>query len=144
MMLLQDAMDDAEGMPDVSDLRVTGEEAQPRPEWGSREDGSPKGTGHLGVLRTPAGNIATEYTVGVEIGGKQIDIPTLVPTLTREEVEQVLRAADDPTNKIQIPDSVIDKAIDFAQRRLSAGQSVFANTPTPALREPLIPMTPGR
>lgn len=95
-----------------------------------RNDGKTyKGTGWLGVLRLPNGGVASEYTVGVEIGGKEIDIPTLVPTLTKEE--QDLMVNDIIPNNKDIPDSIMKKAVDFAKMRLANGRSVFANDGTP-------------
>lgn len=95
-----------------------------------RNDGKTyKGTGWLGVLRLPNGGVASEYTVGVEIGGKEIDIPTLVPTLTKEE--QDLMVNDIIPNNKDVPDSIMKKAVDFAKMRLANGRSVFANDGTP-------------
>ncbi len=110
----------------VAGLQASPADSVPRASWGARQDGTPKGTGFLGVLRTPAGNVVSEYTIGVKIDGKQIDVPTLVPTLTRAEVEGVLRAADDPTNKTPLPPGVEIKARKFAETRLFDGLSVFA------------------
>jgi hypothetical protein len=47
-----------------------------------RADGTKKGTGFLGPLKRPDGMTMTEYSVGVNIDGKDVEIPTLVPTLT--------------------------------------------------------------
>lgn len=94
--------------------------------FGNRPDGTPKGNGFLGVLKTPGGNVATEYSVGIQIDGKQVDVPTLVPTLTKPEIDAVLKAADDDTGKTPIPESVIEKAASFARQRIAAGKDVFA------------------
>jgi len=83
-----------------------------------------KGPGFLGSLKVPGtGKTATEYSVGVNINGKQIDVPSLVPTLTTEEVKQTLEAA---ANGALPPDTVIQKATDFAIQRINAGKSPFA------------------
>lgn len=95
-----------------------------------RNDGKTlKGTGWLGVLRLPNGGVASEYTIGVNIDGKEIDIPTLVPTLTKEE--QDLMVNDVIPNNKDVPDSIVKKAVDFAKMRLANGRSVFANDGTP-------------
>lgn len=86
--------------------------------FGNRSDGTPKGTGYLGVLRGRSGDVMTEYTIGVKVGGKQMDVPTLVPTLTRKEVEEVLAG--------KVSDSVARKATNFAEQRVKQGKSVFA------------------
>lgn len=100
--------------------------------FGTREDGTPKGRGYLGPLVTPAGNIVTEYTIGVNLDGKEVDIPTLVPTLTAGEILSVLDAAD---NGDQPMESVITKAIEHARNKIANGQSVFFNEPTGAYAE---------
>ena len=100
-----------------------------------RNDGKTlKGTGWLGVLRLPNGGVASEYTIGVNIDGKEIDIPTLVPTLTKEE--QDLMVNDVIPNHKDVPDSIVKKAVDFAKMRLANGRSVFANDGTPQGGQP--------
>ena len=95
-----------------------------------RNDGKTyKGTGWLGVLHLPNGGVASEYTIGVNIDGKEIDIPTLVPTLTKEE--QDLMVNDVIPNNKDVPDSIVKKAVDFAKMRLANGRSVFANDGEP-------------
>ena len=97
-----------------------------------RPDGTPKGKGWLGYLnfRMPDGStgVATEYSAqsqAVRVKGRQIDFPTLVPTLTAEErrmmVEDIIPYGKPP------PESVMRKAIDHALARLGAGQSPFAD-----------------
>ena len=88
-------------------------------DFGRRQDGTAKGNGFLGVLRRPDGNVSTEISIGVNIGGKEMDIPTLVPTLTQDEVKHLL-ANGEPTR------SIVQKAVDHAKARLAAGRSVFA------------------
>jgi hypothetical protein len=93
-----------------------------RQDFGRRPDGSPKGAGFLGVLKRPDGGVMTEYSVGVEINGKEMDIPTLVPTLSNDEVQQILRMKETD----RIPDSIVEKARAHAEKRLSEGKPVFA------------------
>ena len=92
-------------------------------DYGLRPDGTKKGKGWLGPLKSPAGHDVTEYTIGVPIGGKEMDIPTIVPTLTKQEIAQVLSAAD---NDEDVPDSVKRKAIAHAEMMIKSGRSVFA------------------
>jgi GH24 family phage-related lysozyme (muramidase) len=93
-----------------------------------RADGSKKGNGFLGVLQRPDGNVSTEISVGVEIDGKEVEIPTLIPTLTKEEINYLL------TNDIKNPKSLFDtpigksilnKSKEFAKERIGRGVSPF-------------------
>lgn len=90
-------------------------------DYGLRPDGSKKGTGYLGAVRNKFGDVMTEFTVGIELDGEEVDIPTLVPTLTKSEVKQ-LQDLDDDT---PIPDSIINKAVKHAIMRKQEGKSVF-------------------
>lgn len=90
--------------------------------YGNRPDGSPKGSGFLGELQRPDGGVSTEVSVGVNIGGKEMDIPLLVPTLSRAEIDQVLSL---PQGQ-QPPESIVRKAAQFAKQRIAKGRSVFA------------------
>lgn len=92
--------------------------------YGKRQDGTNKGQGYFGPLPLPSGKgIATEYSVGIDIGGKELEVPSLVPTLTREEVSAVLQAASEGR---PVPPQVIKKATDYAAQRIAAGKSPFA------------------
>jgi hypothetical protein len=84
-----------------------------------RNDGTKKGNGFLGVLTRPDGKVSTEISVGVNIGGKEMEIPTLVPTLTKAEVSYLL-SGKDPTK------AIVQKAVDHAEKRIKAGKSPFA------------------
>jgi GH24 family phage-related lysozyme (muramidase) len=93
-----------------------------------RVDGSKKGNGFLGALKRPDGKVSTEISVGVNINGKETEIPTLVPTLTKEEVNYLL------TNDIKNPKSLFDtpigksilnKSKEFAKERIGRGVSPF-------------------
>jgi hypothetical protein len=82
-----------------------------------------KGVGYLGLLKVPGTNdIATEYTIDVEINGKEKQIPTLVPTLTKQEVVEVLGniSRNEPVSK-----AIEDKAVAHAQKRIAEGKDVF-------------------
>lgn len=77
------------------------------------------------MLKNEDGQDVTEYSIGVSINGKEIDIPTLVPGLTSEEVSAVLKAS---SGNGKLPDSVVKKAVEHAKKRLSIGKSPFAET----------------
>jgi len=97
-----------------------------RSQWDKRADGSEKGMGFLGVMKRPDGNVSTEISVGVEIGGKEIEIPTMVPGLTKDELNYLL---NNPTNSEDfgknMPRSIIQKAVDHARARIAEGKSPF-------------------
>ncbi|MDR2219725.1 MAG: transglycosylase SLT domain-containing protein [Methylobacillus sp.] len=94
--------------------------------YGLRPDGSSKGSGFLGELKRADGGISTEISVGVTINGKEMDIPTLVPTLTKQERDWLLN--NDVSDPSKIPDSIIQKAVDHAKNRIAEGKSVFAES----------------
>jgi tape measure domain-containing protein len=90
---------------------------------GNRKNGTKKGLGFLGPLVDSSGNFVTEFTVGVNIEGKEIEIPTLVPTLNKEEINKILTLKESDV----IPTEIIDKAVAFAKTRLEKGLDVFAS-----------------
>ncbi len=95
-----------------------------RAPWGLRPDGTPKGSGYFGVLKNANGDDVTEYSVGVNIDGKEMGIPTLVPTLNDDEKQQVLDAS---AGLIDLPEGIVKKAEDFARSRMAKGKSVWAD-----------------
>ena len=103
--------------------------AKGAPEYGNRADGTKKGTGFLGPMKMQDGSdaVATEISIGVNIDGKETQIPTLVPTLTKDEVNYLLKGGQ-PTPEI------VQKAVDHANKRIKEGKSPFADGP-PALDE---------
>lgn len=97
----------------------------PVSDYGKRPDGSKKGKGWLGAIDLGTGDVATEYTTqsdAVKVDGKRIDFPTLVPTLTAQEVEQMKKII---VGKGNIPEPIMQKAIEHARKQLAAGKSVF-------------------
>lgn len=100
----------------------------PANNYGDRPDGSQKGSGFLGELKLPNGGVATEYSVqsaAVKVDGRQVDFPTLVPTLTKAERDLMVK--DIIPNGKQPPESVMQKAIDHAKKRLASGKRQFAD-----------------
>ena len=95
--------------------------------YGVRSDGTAKGDGYFGPLRNRFGGISTEISIGVEFDGVETLIPTMVPTLTRKELDLLLGGGR-PT------DQIVDKAVDFARQRIEKGLSPFA---APGERHPL-------
>lgn len=88
------------------------------PSW-FRLDGSKKGMGFLGPLKTPDGKTATEISIGVDFDGKEREIPSLVPTLSKEEIDFLLQG-NDPS------EAIIQKAVEHARERIRQGKPVFA------------------
>ena len=110
--------------------------------WGRRPDGSLKGRGFYGALPAGKGGVATEYSIGVRrsvvdpnFNGAEeeyIDVPSMVPGLTKTELAAVVKEAGAPPeeksdwSKSPVLRSVYEKAELNAKRRIAAGQSPFA------------------
>ena len=90
-----------------------------------RPDGSIKGRGYLGPLKNARGETMTEYSMGIGLGGQEVDVPSLVPTLTPEEINYILNMQDG----MPIPPSIAQKAADHARMRMSQGLPVFNDSP---------------
>lgn len=88
-----------------------------------RVDGTMKGKGWLGSIPLSNG-YATEYSIGVNINGKEMEIPTLVPTLTPDEIELMKGIIEKGG---EIPDNIYKKAIEHAIKRISEGKSPFVD-----------------
>ena len=93
-----------------------------------RTNGERKGNGWLGPQKTPNGKFTvTEYSVGVSFDINPMVkfngiIPTLVPGLSKKQIDSVLLAAQLGT---QVPDDVMEIAIEHARKKLQQGKSVF-------------------
>ncbi len=83
--------------------------------------------GFFGLLKRPDGDVSTEISVGVGMDGKEIEIPLIVPTLTKKELDYLL-SADLKSKSFfnNMPPSIVDKAYDHAQTRMKSGMSPFA------------------
>ena len=91
--------------------------------YGSRPDKTKKGLGYFGELERPDGTgVMTEYSIGVPINGEEMDVPTLIPTLTPDEIRLILHMQDGE----DMPRSIVHKAIDHAHQRLSEDKPIFA------------------
>lgn len=88
--------------------------------YGTRHDGTPKGAGYFGEIPHPnkPGTFSTELSIGVNLDGKDHQIPLLVPTLSRSEIHAVIQG--------QETEAIVRKSVDHAKMRLSKGQSPFA------------------
>lgn len=99
--------------------------------WDKRGDGSEKGMGWLGLRQRPDGTVSSEISIGVNLGGKETEIPTMVPGLSSDEVSYLLTHKPaaifrGPYDKMPpIEKSIMDKATDFAKQRAAKGLSPF-------------------
>ena len=94
--------------------------------YGDRADGTRKNMGFFGELKLPNGDVATEYSVGVELNGKEVEIPSLVPTLSDDELHTMVTDVI-PQGK-PVPNNIMKKAIAHAKQRISKGVSPFAES----------------
>ena len=87
--------------------------------YGNRPDGSPKGTGWLGELKSTDGqSVSTELTIGINFDNQERDIPLLVPTLTKEEAQFL-------TDGGRATGEIVEKAIQHAKKRIQAKKSPY-------------------
>lgn len=100
--------------------------------YGQRVDGTQKGQGYLGPLTNSQGQLMTEYSIGVNINGQDMEIPTFVPTLSEREIHYLLNMQEG----MPIPPMIEQKAIDHAIERQRQGLSPFADTPWNPMRRP--------
>jgi len=87
---------------------------------------TPKSSGYFGEIPLQNGSVATEYSVGQDIDGKNVEMPSIVPTLTKEELGHVMRSAETGS---PLPNSVYEKSLAHAKDRISKGQSPFWQIP---------------
>lgn len=89
-------------------------------DYGNRADGTKKGAGYFGELKRPDGSVSTELSIGVGFDDGEHEIPMLVPTLSRSEINHLLNGGD-PTPEI------VKKSVAHARSRMAAGRGVFAD-----------------
>lgn len=88
-----------------------------------------KDIGYLGIqkvektLKNKKFGVATEYSVGTPIFGKETEYPTLVPTLTGKELKTM--TGDVIPNKGKVPQEIMRKAANHARKRILEGKSPF-------------------
>ena len=86
------------------------------------EDGRVKSDqGWLGPIVRDDGKTMTEYSIGVNIDGNEVTLPTMVPTLTKEEIE-TLRTLPDGE---RVPSSIVEKAVAHAMPFIDKNESPF-------------------
>jgi hypothetical protein len=82
---------------------------------------SPKGKGFFGDLKRPDGDSSTELSSEFEYEGKKVEYPLIVPTLSKAELDILLKG-EKPT------DDIYDKAESWAKFRINKGMSPFASS----------------
>lgn len=99
---------------------VPKQDGQVIPSYGLRTDGSPKGKGWMGELKMKdgSGRVATELSIGVGIDGKEQLIPSLVPTLDKDELDHLLKGGE-------VTEQIVHKAIQHAMPLIRSGKSPF-------------------
>lgn len=96
--------------------------------YGNRPDGSPKGTGWLGEIQRPDGTVMTEVTAGVNIGGKDVDIPLITPRATKGDIEYLKNADVKGENFYKdMPAGLMDRAVGHAVDQMKNKKSVYKN-----------------
>jgi len=100
-----------------------------QPDFGKRMDGTPEGTGWLGVkpITYPDGTTGetSEYSIRVMFdNGKKVEIPSLVPGLSKEQENLML--TDIIPNHKRVPPDILRIAVDHAKKRIAEGISPFA------------------
>ena len=106
--------------PNQAEQLLASGQQQQTSQYGKRlGNNGQKGSGFFGLMKRPDGNISTELSVGVEMNGEEVLIPSLVPTLTQDEINQVLSNTGVPQP------SIVAKAADYARMRMSQGLSPF-------------------
>lgn len=116
---------------DVSDSSVPQQNSESNSkngsvDYGNRNDGTKKGRGYFGELKMKDGSndFATEISIGVNIDGKEREIPALVPTLNESEKDWLLKG-NDPNDRSEIGEKIIGKAIKHARGRIASNKSPF-------------------
>jgi hypothetical protein len=100
----------------------------------SNQPVAPKASGFYGELQVPnSQNKATEYSADVDINGKRVQIPTIVPGLSGSQLGGLLRSAGDGQYPSQ---DVMDSAIAHARQRMASGMSPFWAMPEKQVTAP--------
>ena len=101
-------------------------------QWGGRYNpatgkmnGDQKQAGWRGILSDGKGGVMTEVSAGVEIDGKEVEIPLIVPESTKEDLQRIAKIANGELT--DIPEDLLEKAMSFAKKRLAEGKSAFYN-----------------
>lgn len=89
----------------------------------SRPESRQKGLGYFGELPRSDGRVSTEISIGVNLDGKETEIPLLTPNQSAEQIDYLLKFDGDPKD---LDPAVLDNAVAHARERIAAGKSPFA------------------
>jgi len=111
----------------------TPETTSPDGEQLSPYDKPIKGEGYYGMLRRKDGsnNRSSELSIGVEIGDKLYNIPSMAPGLNKKQIDYLLETPEDDFWKRdrKMMESIQDNAASWARKRLAAKLPVYATAP---------------
>ena len=123
--------------PPLEEVTVTAQRRAPErvlPADMYRSDGSVKSKrGFLGPLIGDDGRTMTEFSIGVQIDGKETEIPSMVPGLTDSEINSIKSGV--------VPESAQVKAKVHAVKRIAEGKSPFYQDGEEIKKEPTTPDT---
>ena len=110
-------------------------------------DSSMKGNGYFGFLprKDRPDESSSEISIGVTVNGKNYHVPSMVPGLTKSEVDYLLSTPEDKiftTDKSKM-NSIQTKAEKWAKFRIEQGLPVFATAPEEGAFKPT-PEAPKR
>lgn len=87
-----------------------------------RADGTPKGMGWLGVQQNQLGQDVTEYSIGVNLGEEETQIPTMTPNMNKYDMTNIL---DSSAGLSSLSPEVQRKAIEHARMKLIQSLSPY-------------------
>lgn len=98
--------------------------------YGLREDGTKKGDGWFGEIKLPDGSVMTEVSITIEKNGVSVDIPTITPMTTKQELDFIARTASMRISEMSGEDKKMfeetaKKAEEWAERRWKQGKSPY-------------------
>ena len=114
------------GNVEITKVRATAS-AEEMATWGTRPDGTAKNAGWKGIIPISDGRVMTEETIGVIIGGEEVDIPLITPYMDDDELYVISLLATGKIGVDDIPDGIIDKAKAWAGLRMGQGKSPYYN-----------------
>lgn len=104
-----------------------------------RSGGEKKGSGYFGELPMKSGGKLSEVSIGVLIDGKETEIPSVVPTLSRQELDWMVEG-NSPAHKSNrdnpIARSIMMKAKKHAVQRMNSGKQVWWQEGEPVTKMP--------
>ncbi len=91
-----------------------------------RHDGTQKGQGFYGPIKSNNGTDISELAVGMEWDGQEHEVPTMVPGLTPEQMRYMTDNSDLPEKGSDMYNQIVDNAGRYSELRQKQGQPLFA------------------